>query len=141
MHGRPKSIAKKTDLRVFVAAESERAIGLARRLGKRLRHQLNLLKNNGIPGEEFVEVWKIYSRTIAELGRLAAGEIGTLEGKPETTMTDAEYAEELMIITREQLQRMTLEARIKLLAEIAAADAPGSRSASTDADLREWANQ
>ena len=127
MNGRPKSLGTKADIRVAVAGETDRAIALARRVGKRLRGELD--KNAGkIPDESWIESAKWYSRTVAELGRLVAGEIGK-SGKPGThgELSDSQYAEELRLIAVQQLRSASPEERDQLLAE--AGIKPGTSSA------------
>lgn len=119
-----------SEIRVAAAAESVRAIGLARRLGKRLRHQLNLLDKGKLPDGDWRETWRDYTRAIGELGRLAvADEIGGAYRERPAGMSDQEYAEELEAIAIGVLRRATAEQREEL---IAAADAPEPRSKHTD---------
>lgn len=114
MHGKPKSISKRSDIRVAVAAEAGRTIALARRVGKRLRLELN--KNKGvIPNAEWLETAKWQTRAIAELGRLViADEIGGPNADKD--LTAAEYAEEISIIAREYIAKLSPDELRTLLA-------------------------
>lgn len=123
MNGRPKSISKRTSIRVAVAAETKRTLGIARTVGKRLRHQLNT--NGGVvPGPDWLEAAKWLERTVAELGRLVEGEIGALEVGPlgalndeNRPLTDKEYAAEIRIIAVEHLREASPEELRQLLVD------------------------
>ena len=114
MRGRPKSIAKRSDVRVFVANETPRAMALAKRVRKRLDHQLTSRGDAWVPDEDWRHTAAWYSRTVVEVGRLVQSDLGeAVEEK--SKMTDEEYAAELDAICIERLQKASDSKRRKLL--------------------------
>lgn len=77
MNGRPKAMGKWSDVRVEVAAEAERCLRLARRVGKRLQYQLDQRNKNKewVPSLDWTQAAKWYERTIVELSRFADEQI------------------------------------------------------------------
>lgn len=117
MHGRPKTLGTKLDVATQVANEGERMIALARRVGKRLAHELSRSADTrALPSaEEWVPLARWYSTVVVESRRWLASQPEKSDEKP---LTDADYAAELDLITREKLRSMTPDERRNLLQAI-----------------------
>jgi hypothetical protein len=117
MHGQPRSIAKLADVRLQVENETERMLGLARTVGKRLRHHLMRTADaRDLPDEEWRETAKWYSRCVIELKRFLASQPAKPDDEP--SLSEADYEAEIAEIAREQFRKMTPSERREFLQKI-----------------------